>query len=219
MDEHMASIATHGLTAAASIAVAAVTGYFAMRVKTADLRVSQAEVKAENKQLKMEMLVERYALGGFGGLGMAFSEVNGIFKALCDSTAVDRILVLCAWNGERSPQWTTAVWQYRTGEQKPVNYLHVELDADYIQRLRDIQDRGPQTYQTADMPPECLIRGIYEDEGVTSSMWMFLTKQSHPNGGVLLTYMSFASHTGPLSVSDQLQARLAANRIEPLTVI
>jgi hypothetical protein len=180
-------------------------------------------VDHETKGIKRELNVVSTTLSSFGGMLMEFGQVEREIKELCAETEITRVLVLCAWNGIYTPKWTTAVWQYRQdfdcdgGINKPIGYVHVGLDGDYVDRLVQIKRKGSAMYETA-TAPNSLIKRIYESDEVIESLWVFLSSSETSSGdGKLITYMSFASQKGRISRSTQMKCELLAARLAPLT--
>jgi hypothetical protein len=204
----VAALGTIGLIGAA---------YYTKQAKNA-----KEEAQEETYQVKRELKVSATALGGFGGLMQAFGEVEREVQDLCKQTDITRVVVLCAWNGKHSPKWTTSVWQYRQlsmdGTRKPVSYIHVGLDDDYVHRLRQMKASRSLLFKTADAP-NSLIQRIYESEEVNESLWVYLStgETLDETEGKLITYMSFATQGGSIDSRTRLLCELLAGRLAPLT--
>jgi hypothetical protein len=188
-------------------------------------RVSMYKQKLEheNKSMKKEMDLVSTSLSSFGGILTEFAKVEAEIHELCRETGITRVMLLCAWNGVYSPKWTTAVWQYRKdfaedgSINRPIGYVHVGLDADYVERLVSIKRKGSMVFRTEDAP-DSLIKKIYEVEGVTESLWVFLSSAGTPDGmGRLVTYMSFSTQGGEVDRTAMLKCELLAARLAPLT--
>lgn len=185
---------------------------------TFKVNIEKIRLEKENKAMQREMNVQRTALSGFGGLMLKFSVVEEEARRLCAQTSISRILILCAWNGDFSPKWTTAVWQH-VEKTTPVSYIHVGLDDDYVERLRQIEKNNSILFNTDDAP-ESLIKQIYESEDVSESLWVFLSAaETTDKKGRLITYMSFSSQGGIIDRVTRVKCELLANRIAPLTGI
>jgi hypothetical protein len=201
------------------------TGFGAWLTYKSSVKKHEAEiakVSTENTAIKREMEVQRTALGGFGGMMQEFSQVETEIQNLCLNTDITRVVVLCAWNGKYSPKWTTAVWQYRElkkdGElQRPVNYIHVGLDDDYVARLINMKNNGSTLFKTEEAK-DTLIGRIYDSEDITESLWCFLSAaDTADHDGRLITYMSFATAGGKIDRKTRLSCELLAGRLAPLT--
>ena len=178
------------ISALAGVAATAIPAWFAYRAR---VRALKMQVEARER----EMDIQRRALSRADSF-VRDAAVYSQIQLLTDETEIDRVLLLTAWNGKFSPQWTTAIWQYRAGDQTQVSYIHTPLDADYQDRLRDIEEKRYRNYVVSDMP-DCLTRGIYESEGVKAAAWVFLNAQDGDDDSRQVTYMSFATHK-----SDQI---------------
>jgi hypothetical protein len=180
-------------------------------------------VDHENTGLKKEIRLVSTTMSSFGGILSEFAKVESEIHELCRETGISRVMLLCAWNGVYAPKWTTAVWQYRKdfaedgAINKPIGYVHVGLDADYVDRLVSIKRKGAMIFKTEDAP-KSLIKTIYEVEGVTESLWVFLSSSTTPTEeGRLITYMSFSSQGGAIDRTTMLKCELLAARLAPLT--
>jgi hypothetical protein len=187
--------------------------------KKHELEIKKIDV--ENKAIKREINTASTALGGFGGMMHAFGEVEHEIRLLCKESPITRVVVLCAWNGKFSPKWTTAVWQYREldddGSVRPVSYVHVGLDHDYVNRLEQMKKNRSLLFKTCDAP-NSLIKRIYDAEDVTDSLWCFLSAaDTQDHDGRLITYMSFATQGGEIDNTTRLKCELLAGRLAPLT--
>ena len=173
------------LIGAISTITVGLLGYLSRRKQT------NKRVQAEN-----EISMQRVALD-FGAFLSEWREITEEIHTLFDETELDRFLILRAFNGVESPRWTTAVLQLRKEGQKPVAYVHYELDKDYKDRLHLIQREGYDRIVTAELD-ECGIKYIYESEGVRDSFWAFIDKHqmTHPTSkqvASVITYCSFAT--------------------------
>ena len=190
-------------TALGAIVCAVVSGYFGLRMKKAEMQLKHAEfqIKTEREALSFEDY--------FAEAGRLFMDI----EVLCRETEIDRVLLLVAWNGRMAPRWTTAIWQYRTGEQIPQSYVHTELDADYVERLKEIRITSCGKDWKVEEMPNSLIKSIYESEGVKASSWHMI-REREKGEGVAVTYMSFATHTiESIHVCTKTKCGIIANRI------
>lgn len=138
-------------------------------------------------------------------------------SALIRDTEVDRVMILRAWNGVLTPKWTTAVYQMRADGQEPRQYVHFELDSDYIDRLRRIVAGSALTFSVSELP-ESYVRQVYEAEGVKSSYWAHLrTDKAADSDSRAITYVSFSSHSREvLTTATQTRCMLMVGRLKGL---
>ena len=103
-------------------------------------------------------------------------------------------------------------------EKQILSYIHVELDQDYIERLRHITTAGPVVFTTDTASETSLIRGIYETEGVKEAMWAHVESLSVPGATTkAVTYCSFAtSQPGGLDAIARTRANLVVGRLKGL---
>jgi len=156
------------------------------KVELSELRFSVAQ-----KELKFQA-----AAMDFSVFLADWSTTAEEFKRLIDETTVDRILILRAWNGNLAPEWTTAVFQMREYGQEPMQYVHVGLDSDYVERLRKMTGRGQLYFKVADIDgsEESMIKRIYDAEGVTASYWAHIESLVTDNDSRAVSYISFSTH-------------------------
>lgn len=137
---------------------------------------------------------------------------------LFDETCIDRFLMLRAWNGTLSPKWTTAFLQLRAGPQAPYVYMNVELDNDYISRLKKaINDRWTILKNDTISGPS-LIKDVYEAEGVKSAIWFHIADYAFDNDdSKAIMYCSFATHEDTeIDSSVVTRAHMIAFRLRAL---
>lgn len=129
---------------------------------------------------------------------------------LMETTEIDRFLILNAFNGKDDPRWTTAIYQLRGANSSLVNYVHVELDEDYISRLKRIKQGSPLDIVVNDLP-ESLIKSVYKAEEVNHSIWFHIRdKELDDSETVGISYCSFATHKAN-SISES--AKVSCKRI------
>lgn len=150
----------------------------------------------------------------FIGYLKAWNDIEADIQALLEDSPLDRFLILRGWNGVRDPELTTAIYQYKSNKTSYITYDHVELDDDYRSRLRRMYG-GPQAFNVEELQP-CLIKSIYNQEGVTSSVWFFLV--SGEINGVAernTTYCSFSStEVDHIDEVTLLRAQLLTSKIK-----
>lgn len=189
------------ITAVASIAVAYITR-------------DRMKIKHTAENIEKELAFQRAALS----FDEFVSEWNDVYDEIVDiiqTTNVDRFLLLRAWNGKYDPKWTTAFFQVREVHQKPVSYVHFELDADYIERLNQVIRGGSISFAVRDIP-DSYIKDVYTSEGVTHSAWFFIDKsQLKGSTSAAVTYCSFSTHSG-VEIDHQtfIRCRIVASRMK-----
>ncbi len=191
---------------ASAIAVAAITAV------SANYKVSKA--KTAVKQAESEMRFQRAALD-FGTFISDWAETHKEIKNLLENTEIDRFIMFRAWNGENAPRWTTNVFQMRLGNQEPIQYVHFDLDDDYVSRLRRIVRDGILYFKVCDIP-ESSIKHVYDAEGVLSTVWCHILSERVINSNAAThTYCSFSSHiTSDLDPATITKCNILAGRLK-----
>lgn len=194
------------ITTVGAITTAAIGAY--MRNRELKLRLDQA---------KQEIAFQRDALDITGFVG-DWEGLMSELKSLMQDTGIDRFLLLRAWNGALDPHYTSAVFQLHEVERPMLSYIHVELDQDYVERLRKMTTGGPIVFKTDAVDDHALIRGIYENEGVTESMWAHVETLSVGHSTAkAITYCSFAtSHPEGINQHARTRANLVVGRLKGL---
>lgn len=171
--------------------------------------------RSKRLQAENEIKFNRAALQ-FPDFVHEWDHIGAELANLVETTEVDRILILRAWNGTLEPRWTTAVYQLRQGAQSPISYVHFELDSDYVDRIRQVVQKGSGYWEVHEMP-DSAIRSVYEAEGVKSSFWSHIDSvRTDDHGSTGITYASFSSHEGPLSPETQTKCRILTGRLKGL---
>lgn len=195
-----------GITALGGIAAAATQGM--LRIKELSLRLEQAnqEIRFQRDALDVASFI-----GDWDGL------INEL-KSLMAISNIDRFLILRAWNGHLEPRWTSAIFQLRADAEQMISYIHVELDQDYVERLRRITTAGPVIFSTSNVDQDALIRGIYETEGVTEAMWAHIETLAVPGTATkAVTYCSFATSSPEgIDAATRTRANLIIGRLKGL---
>ena len=150
------------------------------------------KLEIENTQANAEINISRSAFNFTNFVG-EWSEINKEILTLIEETEIDRFLILRAWNGISSPKWTTAILQIRSTGQEPVQYVHFELDKDYVDRLNALALNCYDKLIVERIPPSA-IKGIYVNEKVKSSFWAMIDKKEYDAGSFAVTYCSFSTH-------------------------
>lgn len=170
--------------------------------------------KTRADQAEQEIRFQSAALD-FDGFFGEWKDIHEELERLCEETCIDRFLVLRAFNGLSHPRWVNAVFQYRSGVQKPVSYIHVALDDDYIERLRRITSQGSISFRVAEIP-QSLTRGIYESEQVKASAWFHIGSYDIVDTQTrMIAFCSFATHEDvDIPQNVMVRCRLIANRFQ-----
>lgn len=185
------------------VVTAAVIGWF-----------STSKEKHRRQQSEAEMSLQMAALD-FSDFLSEWYDTHAAIEHMMEHTPIDRFLILRAWNGRLAPRWTTAIYQLRKGDQETFSYVHYELDQDYVDRLRHVSLGNEVRIKTEDLP-DCGIRKLYENEGVTEAVWLLIEERWIPRTDArAITYCSFATHeeTG-ISPYVATQCRILAGRLK-----
>lgn len=180
----------------------AVLGYLSVRKQRLRTDNAEAELRVQSAALDFSSFIAEWTA--------VYDEVSALFEETC----VDRFLIFRAWNGKLEPRWATSVHQMRKGGQYPISYVHVELDSDYVDRVRQTVKKGVIYFET-DPDEDTLIHRVYRAEGVTASIWCHLSSDSLFDArAVALSYCSFATHDpGGIPPDVQVRCRLIASRL------
>ncbi|GAB5451815.1 MAG: hypothetical protein Hals2KO_21430 [Halioglobus sp.] len=170
-------------------------------------------------QAEQEVRFQRAALR-FSDLVNEWGEISAMVTDAMENTRLDRFLILRAWNGRLDPRWTTAVHQIREVHQQHYTYAHIELDDDYVDRLRMIIRSGSARFVVDDMREPSLIKGFYSTEGVTDTLWFHLSNYKLDDSSAqAIEYCSFATHD-PDGLDDATitACRLIVGRLKSLSI-
>lgn len=185
------------------IIIVAIIGYFSKRDTEKQKLLAEKELAKIERELdfQTDALTVNISLRDWD---LIYKELNQLMEA----SDIDRFLILAAWNGIEDPKWTTAIFQYRRGDQNPISYVHVELDKDYCEKLRLIRTMGEVDFSTEELMPS-LIKSIYEMEGIKYSAWYHInSKRLSDTGSTALRYCSFATHSDKVfSDADKINCR------------
>lgn len=201
-------LAVQGFIAAAAL-VGALAAIFTKRKKdTAEKELNRAhnELSHRAEAISFERFMHEWA------------DIQREVVQLFEETNIDRFIMLRAWNGATSPKWTTAFLQLRAGVQQPYSYINVELDDDYIDRLKRAINQQHLVFRTADIVAPSLVKQIYDAEGVKSSAWFHIANYDFDEGeSRAIMYCSFATHSDEEIDSRTLtRARMIVFRLKAL---
>lgn len=173
----------------------------------------------DGSKLKAAELAMKFQSGAlsFSDFLEEWNECHAELCSMLDETKMDRFLILRCWNGDLSPRWTTAVFQFRSGDQKPISYVHTELDSHYVDNVRKIVEKGSVVMEVSDLPPS-VVKDIYEAEGVKHSAWFHVCSSTlEGTKSRSITYCSFATHKPEAFESKELtRFRLFVSRLKGL---
>jgi len=157
----------------------------------------------KNRQYKRELRFRADVLS----LKIEFYDWNTIqeeLRHLMNDTPIDRFMILNAFNGLDDPRWTTAIYQIIEGEHKVVSYVHVELDEDYVERLKRVKGGSNVEISVEDLP-ESLLKSVYKSENVKHALWFPIRERKlEDSESVGISYCTFASHTDE-PISDEIK--------------
>ena len=186
-----------------------IVAYIQDRAKARTIR----KLKHENEQAKFELDISRSAFD-FTNFVSEWSELNKEILSLIEETEIDRFLILRAWNGQSSPKWTTAVLQIRANGQEPVQYIHFELDQDYIDKLNSLYINNYNQMNVQNLP-NSKIKDVYLSENVKSSLWAMIDKREYESGHFAVTYCSFSTHElEDITESTATRCKIIADRLK-----
>jgi hypothetical protein len=196
--------------------VGILAGAYVSNRKIALARAQEERATREAELAHKEMQFQSHALS-FSAFLTDWDSTHQEIVNLLEQTEIDRVLIFRAWNGSLDPRWTTAVYQARQEGQMPMQYVHVGLDQDYVERLRRTVNDGILVFTVADID-DSLIRSVYENEGVKSSCWAFINSQKiQGTESVSLSYVSFSSHTHDVLESTTVtRCQLLTGRLKGL---
>lgn len=193
--------------------IAVVGAFTTIAVTLIGAKLKQTE-KNKRLQAENEMRFQSAALD-FAMFLESWADIQGEVSSLFKETNVSRFIIFRAFNGIEEYRWTTGVLQMRAEGDKPVSYVHYELDSDYKVRLLDLQKFG-QLRLVVDELPESGIKEVYKAEGVSDSIWYFIDKRVLEDvGSAALTYCSFSTKTGDkLTEEEVTRCRLIVGRLK-----
>ena len=195
--------------------IVALIGAGALITNTLIARKKSNNISHKLTQAKNEMGLRRESLG-FARFTSEWNETQKDLNKLMADTQVDRFLIFNAWNGTLSPDWTTAVFQMRKGDQHYIDYVHAELDDAYRTILRGIEVASFAVLKTSDLTG--LIKEFYLAEGVIESVWFFIDAKTIEDGSSrALSYCSFATHNlDGFNAGDVARCRAVVGRLKQL---
>lgn len=125
-----------------------------------------------------------------------FSELLLSLRQIFDNTPADRFLILYGINGRDVMLYVTAIFHYQDFKWK-INaldaYKEIEIDKAYQEMLLDAERNGCVILDV-DKMPDCILKEVYRNEGVTSSIIKFFLRKHISDTKDMVLYCSFASH-------------------------
>lgn len=175
--------------------------------RTAEHKLKQAvhEIGLRNKALS------------FVGYTKNWYRIEKDLDVLTKETAIDRFLILNAWNGHLCPERTTAIYQKHFDGTTVIDYFGVPVDPWYQVMLSQVESNGFMTYKIDDIQGN--LREWYEAEGVTESALFFIEGTEHGGGSRAVSYCSFATHApGGFANADIARCRAFVGKLRLLAV-
>lgn len=179
------------------------------------LTVLQSNTEVNLRMAKQEIDLDSYALS-FSTFMESWNEIAAGLNEIFKNTKTTRFLVLRAWNGSEAPRYTTAVIQYRQGQVEHSDYIHFELDEDYVGKLLNTRRRKMwkvDTSKEGDTAIGCLYRS--EIPPVKHANWYFIHDERIDDKRVIITYCSFGtSEDEPFTEREEIKHRLLVNILQ-----
>lgn len=178
------------------------------------LTVLQSQTQISLDMAKQEIDLDSYALS-FSFIE-SWNEIAAKLTEIFKKTRATRFLMLRAWNGYEAPRYTTAIIQYRQGQVEHSDYVHFELDEDYVQKLLNTRRRKMWKVDTS-AEGNTAIGGIYRSETppVKHANWYFIHDEKVDEKRVLITYCSFATDSDEaFTESDEIRHRALVGIIQ-----
>lgn len=168
-------------------------------------RMDAADRRADDALRELRFQSQSLGFDEFESVG---KELEQEIYDLLDSTAIDRVLKLKAWNGENTMNYVTAYVQYRGRNQRMVNYVNYPVDEDYNRRVHETFSRGDVVYEVVDDPQSNIMQS-YIAEKVKRSMWIRgATVRLVGSNSQCKFFMSFATHADtPIDLETQEMCR------------
>ena len=143
----------------------------------------------------------------------SFLKIRNAVDGLLDETKADRFLILVAINKIRDFNDVTVIYEQHgeraKGNNAILTYNHIEIDDHYREMLKRAELYGPVNLDVAAMQP-CLLKDIYEIEGVRHSKVTHLHRESIDSENDAVFYSSIATHQDePFDSLEVTKIRLA----------
>lgn len=168
--------------ASASAVLVAVLGYFARKSH----KLESANEELVDKNVKLA----RFILNDFS----MYNELGTIIDDIFAATSAERFLLFTAVNGSTDFNRVSAL--YDRDLQKPGEavrrYANLLVDEYYRRMLKSAEMDGPFQFLTAEAR-DCLLKKIYEAEGVTEAKIIFLRRIPMLDGNDRLFFCSVAT--------------------------
>lgn len=161
-----------------------------LEVKKYRSELSKAEKDAKQDKMKLD----------FFNRAMDLSKINPLIDCVEDifsKTRADRFLILIAVNGHEDFNIVSVIFEQHKKNEYKVNaigtYRNVKIDTHYKKMLKEAEFFGSVCLDVQKMPI-CLLKDIYENEGVNYSIVNFLSRQKIDNENDFVVYSSIATH-------------------------
>ncbi|WP_157811690.1 hypothetical protein [Tenacibaculum sp. SZ-18] len=176
--------------------------------------------KEEIKLLKNDNKVIKegaYMLSNLMKLNL-YDELSNINKKIYSRTKAMRFIVFVAVNGKTSPNTVYAVFGHRKDDPDvDKKYKGVEVDSDYVLRLKELENKGSLIIETLSMP-KGMLKDIYYEQLITYSYLKFIKRYSLSEEDDALVYCSVATDLdeGFVSMETTEIDLLISSEIKPL---
>lgn len=168
-------------------------------LKLKKIEKTKTEIKTEIKNTDIKIDALSYVTD--------FSVLNGLINIvndICKNTPVDRFLILYGVNGKEAIDTVSVIFQMENGKWaiNAVNkYKDLSTDTQYKMMLKNIEQNDDELIVVDEME-NCMLKSLYEREGVKYSLVKFITRKSLNEENDLILYSSFASHTHKILKKD-----------------
>lgn len=146
-------------------------------------------------RIKKQKLIEKNTAEGF----RIFGSWSYAIQMLERYDFVDRVIIFCGQNGGGIPKigypYTIRggyAWSRNSNEDLYNKYnFRLKIDSSYYNMLADLIEKKVVVNVTEKMDPECVLKAMYIQEGVVSSVLYFLHINGEDN---IFYYISIASY-------------------------
>lgn len=177
------------ISAVSAISVALISGLLVNRRNKK--KVDDAEDRAHHAERELEFQTKSLGFDELEHIGVG---LNDAIEELMDTSSIDRVLRLKAWNGEDHMKFVSAYRQQRKGSDV-VEYMSYPVDQDYYNRLTKTRQEGHFFFPVVPSLNSSIMDS-YIAEGLKGSLWVYGTTiglKGSPSRCIF--FMSFASHS------------------------
>ena len=135
---------------------------------------------------------------------------------LIATSNVDRVLFFKALNGKMEPKRTTCFWGKGTHQR----YDWFPIESSYLMMMHRMKDGHSISFITDDLHESEQIKGVYEDDEVTSAAWFHIGHiRGRTPGAWIWLYMSIATRDGHIITPAEIRrGRMIVNEVQKLTL-